>query len=116
MSIYSFVSVISGKNPDCKLVMDYEVLGGVGIEESNEIAEIFLETVKRLTNKEVIVYSDLSNSIDRFSREIADNYELWLAYYGNYNDLNDVQSNWNNWIGVQYTDRGIVPRNKWKRR
>lgn len=109
-----FSSVISGKNPDCKLVMDYEVFGGVGIEESNQIADIFLETVKRLTNKEVIVYSDLSNSIDRFSKEIANNYELWLAYYGDYNELNNIQSNWNNWIGVQYTDRGIVPRYKWK--
>ncbi len=104
-----FASVISGKNPDCKLVMDYEVFGGVSVEETNQIAEIFLESVKRLTNKEVIVYSDLSNSIDRFSKELASNYELWLAYYGNYNELNNVESNWNNWIGVQYTDRGRVP-------
>ena len=106
-----FASVISGKSPECKLVMDYEVFGGVGVEESNQIAEVFLETVKRLTNKDVIVYSDLSNSIGRFNRTISNNYELWLAYYGNYNELNDVETNWNNWIGIQYTDRGIVARN-----
>lgn len=89
--------------------MDYEVFGGVSVEESNQIAQVFLESVKRLTNKEVIVYSDLSNARDRFSRYIADNYELWLAYYGDYNNLRDVETSWERWIGVQYTDRGYVP-------
>ena len=101
--------MIAGKQPDCKLVMDYEVFGGVGIEESNNIAQVFLESVKRLTNKEVIVYSDLSNAMDRFNRSIADNYELWIAYYGDYNNLADVETSWERWIGVQYTDSGNVP-------
>ncbi len=89
--------------------MDYEVFGGVSVEESNNIAQVFLESVKRLTNKEVIVYSDLSNARDRFSRNIADNYELWIAYYGDYNNLRYVETSWERWIGVQYTDRGYVP-------
>lgn len=89
--------------------MDYEVFGGVSVEESNNIAQVFLETVKRLTNKEVIVYSDLSNARDRFNRNIADNYELWIAYYGDYNNLRYVETSWERWIGVQYTDRGYVP-------
>lgn len=88
--------------------MDYEVFGGVAIEESNNIAQVFLESVKRLTNKEIIVYSDLSNARDRFNRNIADNYELWLAYYGDYNNLAEVETSWERWIGVQYTDRGKV--------
>jgi len=104
-----FASVISGKQADCKLVMDYEVFGGVSVEESNRIAEVFLETVRRLTNKEVIVYSDLSNATNRFDRSISENYELWLAYYGDYNTIRDVQTSWETWIGLQYTDRGIVP-------
>lgn len=89
--------------------MDYEVFGGVSVEESNKIAQVFLESVKRLTNKEVIVYSDLSNARDRFSRNIADNYELWIAYYGDYNNLRYMETSWERWIGVQYTDRGYVP-------
>ncbi len=89
--------------------MDYEVFGGVSVQESNQIAQVFLETVKRLTQKEVIVYSDLSNARDRFGREIADNYELWIAYYGDYNNLRYTQTSWERWIGVQYTDRGYVP-------
>lgn len=88
--------------------MDYETFGGVGIDESNEIAQVFLESVKRLTNKEIIVYSDLSNAQSRFNRNIADNYELWLAYYGDYNNLRDVETAWERWIGIQYSDRGRV--------
>lgn len=103
-----FASVISGKEPNCKLVMDYEVFEGVSVEEINSIAQVFLETVKRLTNKEVIVYSDLYNTQSTFNRNIADNYELWLAYYGDYNNLTNVVTNWQNWTGIQYTDRGNV--------
>ena len=67
-----------------------------------------METVKRLTNKDIIVYSDLSNAQDRFGRSIADNYELWIAYYGDYNNLRHLETSWERWIGVQYTDRGYV--------
>ena len=103
-----FASVIANKIPDCKLVMDYEVFGGASAEKINQIAEVFLETTRRLTNKEVILYSDLSNIQTVFGRELSQNYELWLAYYGNYNVLGNVQTNWENFIGVQYSDRGRV--------
>lgn len=103
-----FASVISEKEPDCKLVMDYEIFGGVSVQQSNNIAQVFLETVKELTNREVIVYSNLSTAQNRFNTYIASNYELWLAYYGNYNSLTNVQTSWNNWIGVQYTNKGQI--------
>ena len=103
-----FASVISGKMPDCKLVMDYETFGGVGVQESNEIAQVFLETTKRLTNKDIIIYSDLSNSQSRFSRELAENYELWLAYYSGEERLRGIETRWNNYIGLQYSDRGRI--------
>lgn len=103
-----FASVISGKTPDCKLAMDYEVFGGASVAEINNIAQVFLESVKRLTNKEVIIYSDLSNSRNTFSRELAENYPLWIAYYGDYRQLENIETNWQTWQGQQYTDRGIV--------
>ena len=103
-----FASVISGKTPDCKLVMDYETFGGVGVEESNEIAQVFLETTRRLTNKDIIIYSDLSNSQSRFSSELAESYELWLAYYGDTANLENIQTRWSNYIGLQYSDRGRI--------
>lgn len=103
-----FASVISGKVPDCKLAMDYEEFNGVGKEEINNIAKVFLENVKNLTKKEVIIYSDLSNAQNTFSSELANNYQLWLAYYGDYNQLSLVNANWKYWIGVQYEDKGEI--------
>lgn len=79
-----------------------------GVNEINEIAEVFLEETKRLTGKEIIVYSDLSNSRNTFGTNLAENYQLWLAYYGDYNRLDNIYSNWSTWIGVQYSDRGVI--------
>ncbi len=103
-----FVSVISGKTPDCKLVLDYETFGGVGVEEINNIARTFMQRVEELTNKEVIIYSDLSNAQSTFDQSLAEDYQLWIAYYGDYNNLINVETSWAEYIGVQYTDRGIV--------
>lgn len=104
-----FISVISGKQSDCKLVLDYEQFNGVGREQINQIALAFIQRVKELTNKQVIVYSDLSNAESTFDSEVANNAELWLAYYGDYLNLQNVNSSWNSFIGVQYTSRGSVP-------
>ena len=103
-----FCSVISGKETDCKLVMDYEVFGGVSRDEINRIAEAFLTKVKQITGKEVIVYSNLYTSKNTFLPELADKYKLWLAYYASENALQNTTSNWKSWIGWQYTDEGIV--------
>ena len=103
-----FASVISKKIPDCKLALDYEIFGGVSSTEINNIATVFLETTKRLTNKEVILYSDLYNARTVFSRELADTYPLWLADYTNAKNLQEQQANWEKWTGWQYTDRGVV--------
>lgn len=104
-----FSSVISGKQPDCKLALDYEQFGGVSKEQINQIAMAFIQKVKELTKKQVIIYSDLYNTESTFSRELANRGELWLAYYEDYRRLERVNSSWNSFIGVQYTDRGSVP-------
>ena len=103
-----FSHVISGKSPDCKLVMDYEIFSGISNEEINNISEVFLEEVKKLTNKDIIIYSDLYNAQNTFNNNLASKYQLWLAYYGNISELNNINTNWNNWTGIQYTDRGTI--------
>ena len=104
-----FSSVISGKIPDCKLAMDFEQFdASISNQEINQISETFLQTLKELTKKEVIIYSNLYDSQRVFSYELAQSYPLWLAYYGDYNNLEGVNSNWSVWDGVQYTSRGIV--------
>lgn len=103
-----FASVISGKMPDCRLALDYEVFGGVNATEINEIARSFLETAQELTNKQVMIYSDLFNSQTVFSKELAREYPLWIADYTSQKVLAEARSNWNGWIGWQFTDRGSV--------
>ena len=104
-----FVSVISGKEADCKLAMDYEQFNGVDREQINQIALAFIQKVKELTEKQVIIYSDLYNSESTFNSKLASQGELWIAYYGDYRNLENVNSSWNTFIGVQYTDQGNVP-------
>ena len=50
-----FSSIISGKQVDCKLVMDYETFQGVDVFGINEIAKAFLERLQEITNKEVMI-------------------------------------------------------------
>lgn len=104
-----FASVISGKQADCKLDLDYEEFDGVGREQINQIAMAFIQKVKELTKKQIIIYSDLYNSESTFSAELASQGELWIAYYENYRNLDNINASWNSFIGVQYTDRGVVP-------
>lgn len=100
-----FVSVIGGKQIDCKLAMDFESFGDLSIEEINSIALTFLNTVKNLSGKDVIVYSDTYNAKNIFSGEIT-NYPLWVAEYGVEEPTSNVS--WENWVGFQYTDLGEV--------
>lgn len=104
-----FASVISGKQVDCKLALDYEQFGGVPKELINQIAMAFIRKVEELTKKQVIVYSDLYNAQNTFNQEISSKSELWLAYYGDYKNLKNTNSSWNSFIGTQYTSTGRVP-------
>lgn len=98
-----FCSVISGKNPDCKLAMDFEEFGSLGAEEINEIASEFLRKVEELTKKEVIIYSDVYNAENIFSKELIDKYPIWIAEYGV-----SSPSYTGDWVGFQYTNSGII--------
>ncbi len=101
-----FASVISGKNPDCRLAVDFESFGNLSIEEINQITLAFAQETQRLTGKEMVIYSDAYNARSTFNQEIADNYPLWVAEYG----VQEPESNgkWDYWVGFQYTSTGRV--------
>lgn len=46
-----FASVISGKEPDCKLAMDYEQFNGSGVEEINNILKSIFRKCKNVNTK-----------------------------------------------------------------
>lgn len=53
-----------------------------------------------------MIYSDLSNARNIFSRALAEKYPLWAAQYGA--DEPSANGKWREWVGFQYTDEGRV--------
>lgn len=100
-----FVSTIKGLSVDCKLAMDFEYFDGLPNDEINEISRVFLSEVERLSNKEVVIYSDAYNAAYTFSTELAQEYPIWVADYGTEEPGN---GNWSTWEGFQYTDEGRI--------
>ncbi len=111
-----FVSVISGKEPDCRLAMDFESFGNLSVEEINQIGITFMTAVQNLSGKEVIIYSNTNDARNIFSGELT-NYPLWVAQYEVYEPT--PNGKWSTWAGWQYTSTaevagisGHVDRNK----
>ncbi len=100
-----FVSIIKGLQVDCRLAMDFEYFDSLTREEINQISTTFLEEVKRLSGKEVVIYSDAYNAAYTFSEELANQYPVWVADYGASEPGN---GNWETWEGFQYTDEGRI--------
>ena len=100
-----FVSLISKKQIDCRLAMDFESFGNLSKEEINKIALEFIKEVERLYKKEVVVYSNTYDATNIFNKEVAE-YPLWVAQYGVSSPQDN--GNWNNWIGFQYSSTGRV--------
>ena len=98
-----FVSLISGKQIDCRLAMDFESFGNLNRNQINEIAVAYMDEVKRLSGKEVVVYSNTYDAKYVFNNKVAEE-PLWVAQYG----VNEPQDNgkWRNWIGYQYSSSG----------
>lgn len=76
--------------------MDFENFGDLGKDEINNISRTFLEKVKELTGKELVIYSDAYNAKNTFSPDLAKDYPLWIAEYEVSTPTNNV--NWQNWI------------------
>lgn len=105
-----FSSVIEGKEPDCKLAMDFESFGNLTINEINAIGLAFMRRVEELTGKEMVIYSNTYNARTKFGGEIT-KYPLWLAQW----QVSKPSDNgkWDTWAGWQYTSKGTIPRNRW---
>ena len=100
-----FARVVSGKQADCKLAMDFENFGDLSVNQINEISKVFLETLERVTNSQPIIYSNAFSARTILSQELT-KYPLWVANYG----VSAPGSNgkWDTWVGWQYTSTGTV--------
>lgn len=101
-----FASLVAGREPDMRLAMDFEYFGSLSVSQINAISEACLDELTALTRREAVIYSDLSNARNIFSRALAEKYPLWAAQYGA--DEPSANGKWREWVGFQYTDEGRV--------
>lgn len=101
-----FASLAAGREPDMRLAMDFEYFGSLSVSQINAISEAYLDELTALTRREAVIYSDLSNARNVFSRALAEKYPLWAAQYGA--DEPSANGKWREWVGFQYTDEGRV--------
>lgn len=101
-----FASLAADREPDMRLAMDFEYFGSLSVSQINAISEAYLDELTALTKREAVIYSDLSNARNIFSRALAEKYPLWAAQYGA--DEPSANGKWREWVGFQYTDEGRV--------
>ena len=101
-----FASLAAGREPDMRFAMDFEYFGSLSVSQINAISEAYLDELTALTRREAVIYSDLSNARNIFSRALAEKYPLWAAQYGA--DEPSANGKWREWVGFQYTDEGRV--------
>ncbi|GAA0086817.1 hypothetical protein UT300007_32580 [Clostridium sp. CTA-7] len=100
-----FASYVNGKDSNCRLALDIELTDWYEAEELSNMCITFLEEVKRLTGKEVVVYTYTNFAKTSLTKDLS-KYPLWVADY----DVTTPEDNhiWNSWIGFQYLEAGNV--------
>ncbi|MGN0567145.1 MAG: GH25 family lysozyme, partial [Acutalibacteraceae bacterium] len=58
-----FASLMTGRELDMRLAMDFETFGDLTTDEINEISRVYLSTLTAATGKDAVIYSDTSDAI-----------------------------------------------------
>lgn len=100
-----FAATVRGKQPECRLAMDFEYFGSLTVDQINAISRAFLETLQQASGKEVAIYSNSYQAANVFAADLAV-YPLWVAEYGV--SAPAANGKWSSWAGFQYTSTGRV--------
>ena len=100
-----YLNEIGATDYDCKLALDVETTEGRSAYELTTLCIEFLEEVRKITNREVVVYTYTSFANNNLDNRLGV-YPLWIAEYG----VKAPKDNrvWSSWIGFQYSDKGNV--------
>lgn len=98
-----FVNNVKSFDSDCRYALDLETTQNLDKNTLSNLAKIFLEEVKRLTGKDVVIYTYTSFARTNISDVLKD-YALWIAHYGV--DTPGANPIWNSWVGFQYSSSG----------
>ncbi len=91
------------RDSDLPPVLDIETIHkGCTRKLLNERALAWLEAVESEYGKKPIVYASTSFIREHLSKEIRENYPIWVAHYGK------ERPGWNDWKIWQVTDRAVV--------
>ena len=102
-----FLAAIQDLPLDLRPALMFETITGLNIDEANEVALAFLETVEYASGLVPILYTDARSANLLWTTAIASRYPLWVI------DLNAdapevSDALWTGWTGWQYTDIGRV--------
>ena len=102
----NYIKEVGATNYDCKLCLDIETTEGQSGNTITTMAVEFLERVKELTGKEVMIYTGPS-----FANSYLDNrlskYPCWIAHYGVSKPMSTKV--WeSNYAGHQYSSTGRI--------
>lgn len=102
-----FLAAIRDLPQDMRPALLFETITGLNIDQANQIALAFLETVEYASGIVPILYTDARSANLLWTSAIASRYPLWVV------DLNvdapEVSNAlWSGWTGWQFTDIGQV--------
>ena len=114
----NFVNVMQnagmGDFGDIMPVLDLEQPASTGTLTSDEIASwgrVFVDTVKSLTNRQVMIYTGdwFVEQYNDFGGQLSD-IPVWIAAWTRYgNTQPPAVGGWTQWTAWQYSDQGSVP-------
>lgn len=104
-----FATAVLGLHVDFPLVLDVEgEASKIGKSKLTQWCEVFCTTLKRLTGKDVMIYTGASFAKDYLGAPLG-KYPLWVANYGRGLTKAPMQNpTWSVWSLYQYTETGKV--------
>ncbi len=100
-----FVSLLSGKDYDCRPAMDFESFGSLSSQAVNDIGQAYLSVLQNGTGYVPMLYSNVY-SVETVWGQGVNRYPLWAAQYGPAQPQSTGY--WSTWAGFQYSDAGRV--------
>jgi GH25 family lysozyme M1 (1,4-beta-N-acetylmuramidase)/LysM repeat protein len=103
-----FLRAIQDLPIDLRPALLVETVSGLTIDEANEIALAFLQTVQYASGLVPILYTDARSAELLWTSDIARNYPLWVIDTGSADSPDVSDALWSAWTGWQYTDTGRI--------
>ena len=100
-----FVNTLGRMETDCIFAVDLGNKKGLDDDSFSELARIFIEELKAITDIDCMIYASTSTAKYDLSRSLSE-YPLWVAEYG----VTQPRPNgkWTEWAGWQYSNTGRI--------